>query len=82
MKVYQALDILRELDTQDEVYCLIYLREDAEVQTEDNPPLTDTEWSEVVTGMEINDAIDQEAYQQFGELVLNQMEKREKVNAN
>lgn len=82
MKVYQALDILRELDTQDEVYCLIYLREDAEVQTEDKPPLNDGEWSEVVTGMEINDAIDAEAYQQFGELVLNQLEKREKVNAN
>ena len=82
MKVYQALDILNELDTQDEVYCLIYLREDAEVQTEDKPPLNDGEWSEVVTGMEINDAIDAEAYQQFGELVLNQLEKREKVNAN
>jgi hypothetical protein len=78
MKVYQALDILRELDTQDEVYCLIYLREDAEVRTEEKPALTDTEWSAVVEGMEINDDIDGTAYQQFGELVDAQLEKRDK----
>lgn len=78
MKVYQALDILNELDTQDEVYCLIYLREDAEVQTEDKLPLNDGEWLEVVTGMEVNDDIDGTAYTQFKELIDTQLEKRDK----
>jgi len=82
MKVYQAIDILQELDRQEQVYCLIYLREDAEVQTEDEPVLTDTEWDNVVTGMEVNDDIDGEAYQQFKELVDTQLQKREQVNAN
>jgi len=78
MKVYQALDILNELDTQDEVFCLIYLREDAEVQTNEEKPLTDTEWSKVVTGMEVNDDIDETAFQQFKELIDTQLEKRDK----
>jgi hypothetical protein len=82
MKVRHALDILKELNEEDEVYCLIYLREDAEVRTEDEPALTDTEWSAVVDGMEVNDDIDGTAYQQFGELVDTQLEKREQVNAN
>ena len=82
MKVYQAIDILQGLDRQEQVYCLIYLREDAEIQTEDKPVLTDTEWDNVVTGMEVNDDIDGVAYQQFKELVDTQLQKREKVNAN
>jgi hypothetical protein len=82
MKVKHALDILRELNWEDEIYCLIYLREDAEVKTEDEPVLTDSEWSAVVEGMEINDDIDATVYQQFGELVDTQLEKREQVNAN
>jgi hypothetical protein len=82
MKAYQAIDILKELDGQEEVYCLIYIREDAETQTEDKPPLTDTEWDNVVTGMEVNDDIDGEAYEEFRLLVDKQMAEREKVNAN
>jgi hypothetical protein len=78
MKVYQALDILNELDTQDEVYCLIYLREDAEVQTNEEPVLTDTEWADVVTGMEVNDDIDGTAYQEFKDLIDTQLQKRDK----
>jgi hypothetical protein len=82
MKVYQALDILQELDRQEQVYCLIYLREDAEIQTDNEPVLTDTEWDNVVTGMEVNDAIDTEALQQFKELVDIQLQKREQINAD
>ena len=82
MKVYQAIDILQELDRQEQIYCLIYLREDAEIQTEDEPVLTDTEWDNVVTGMKVNDDIDGIAYQQFKELIDIQLQKREQVNAN
>jgi hypothetical protein len=82
MKVYQALDILKEIDGQEEVYCLIYIREDAETQTEDKPPLTDTEWWHVVRGLESVDEIDTDAYDQFRSLVDQQLQARDKVNAN
>lgn len=79
MKVYQALDILNKLDKQDGVYCLIYIREDAEIETEDKPVLTDTEWENVVTGMEVNDDIDAEAYRWFKHLINTQLQKRKSI---
>jgi hypothetical protein len=82
VKVHQAIDILKELNQDEQVYCLIYLREDAEIQTEDEPVLTDTEWDKVVTGMEVNDDIDAEAYHNFCNLVNTQLENRDKANAN
>lgn len=83
MKARQAISYLGELHPDTEVYCLIYMPEDAELITgEDNKPLTEEEWVTVVRKMERNDGIDTEAYEGLKDYVNDILENRDKTNAN
>lgn len=81
MKVEHILDLLSKLDKNDEVFCLLYLREEANDYTEQNeiPEPNDDEWSQIVHHMNTDDGIYEEASGSFVWALEKMIDKREKT---
>lgn len=84
MKVEHILDLLSKLDKNDEVFCLLYLRDEADDAAEmaEIAKPSDNEWIEIVRYMNTDDGIYEEANNTF-QWAIDRMEKqREAKNEN
>lgn len=81
MKVEHLRDLLQNLDKNDEVFCLLYLRDEADNAAEmaDIPKPTDNEWIEIVRYMDTDDGICEEANNTF-QWAIDRMEKQRETS--
>ena len=81
MQVGQIRDLLSEMDENAEVFCLLYLREEANdwAEMEDITPPNDEEWIEIVRYMHTDDGIHEETSNSFVWALERMREKREKA---
>lgn len=79
MKVEWLIKTLQELPKESEVFCLLYLSEDADLYAETE--LTKEEWAKIVEKMQNNDHVDTDVNEMFQYYVTQLIENRDK-NAN
>lgn len=77
MKVEHLYDLLNKLDKNDEVYCLLYLRDEADDAAEmaEIAKPSDEEWIGIVRYMDTDDGIYEEANNSF-QWAIDKMEKK------
>lgn len=83
MKIKLIKEIISKYADDDEIFCLIYEKEDADTTADDitETILTAEQWLNVVTYMETDDYLFETAHQTFGIGVDKQLQKGVK-NAN
>lgn len=79
MKVEWLIKTLQELPKESEVFCLLYLPEDADLYAETE--VTKEEWVKIVEKMQNNDHVDTDVNELFKYYVTQLIENRDK-NAN
>jgi hypothetical protein len=84
MKVYQVLEILQNLGADDDVFCPIFLKEEADERGEQNLDQVDfrlegSVWAKIVSKLESDDYLWQSLNETFFDYVE---EALEKVEAN
>jgi hypothetical protein len=80
MKVSQAIDVLKDLGADDDVFCPIFIKEEADdmgaQDTETEFRFEGSEWAKIVSAMETDDGLWQELTETFRHYVDKQMEAK------
>lgn len=86
MKVSQAIEILKGLGEDDDVFCPLYLKEEADERGQeehgDEFRFQGSEWAKIVTFMETDDGLWQSLNETFFYYVEKALEKAESNETN